>query len=127
VKKTLAIDFDGVLHGYSKGWQGGKIYDDPIPGAKAGMQKLMDAGYELVIFSTRNYDRFGVDGDLQANQVNEMTAWLDEHDIPYHRIHTEPGKPLCKLFVDDNAYRFEGDWAKAVKDIETILSKPKAL
>ena len=28
--KTIAVDFDGVIHKYSKGWQGGEIYDEPV-------------------------------------------------------------------------------------------------
>lgn len=30
---TISIDFDGVIHQYSKGWQNGEIYDPPIRGA----------------------------------------------------------------------------------------------
>lgn len=114
IKKTIAIDFDGVLHGYSKGWQDGKIYDVPKPGAKEAMEKL-HKNFWLIIYSTRNYDRV-VDGVLEPNQRNEMREWLEFHKIPFDQIHTDPGKPICKCFVDDNAVRFES-WETALPQI----------
>lgn len=106
---TVAIDFDGVLHAYSKGWQDGGIYDVPVAGAKDALEEFLKMGWEVVIYSTRCYDRMSR-GHLELNQVEDMKTWLALHGIPYTRIHTEPGKPVCKLFIDDNAFRFEGDW-----------------
>lgn len=38
---TVAVDFDGVIHTYRKGWHDGTIYDEPIPGAFDALQALM--------------------------------------------------------------------------------------
>jgi len=119
MKPTIAIDFDGVIHRYSKGWNDGSIYDEPIPGCREAMQSLSEK-YHIIIFSTRNYNRV-INGKCQLNQVEEMKAWLDKHNIVYNGIHTQPTKPLCKLFVDDNAYRFEGDWQQCLKDVDLLL------
>lgn len=51
--KTIAIDFDGVIHAYSKGWHDGSIYDEPVTGIFDFIQKLFDNGYSVYIFSTR--------------------------------------------------------------------------
>lgn len=120
--KTIAIDFDGVLHGYSKGWQGGVMYDKPVEGAADALAHFIDQGFEVVIYSTRCHSRT-VDGVFQPNEVNAMREYLSKHSIPFTRIQTEPGKPLCKLFVDDNAFRFEGTWnTENVQKIMGLLS-----
>jgi hypothetical protein len=121
-RKTICVDFDGVLHGYSKGWQGGEIYDVPKPASADGMKMLLDAGFEVVIYSTRCYNRT-INGVFQKNQVKEMTDWLNKFSIPYSRIHEGSEKPICVLFIDDNAYRFLGDWDKEIPIIFNYLKK----
>lgn len=32
-QKTICIDFDGVIHDYSKGWQGEDVFGQMIPNA----------------------------------------------------------------------------------------------
>lgn len=53
LKKTIAIDFDGVIHKYSKGWQNGAIYDNPVKGVHEALINLMK-DYAVYIFTTRN-------------------------------------------------------------------------
>ncbi len=120
-KKSIAVDFDGVLHGYSEGYKDGSIYDEPVSGAKKAME-ILSKHFEIIIFSARNHDKT-IDGKLQKNQAKEVGEYLDKHEIPYDKIHTESGKPHCKLFIDDNAYRFEGNWTKALVDVLKILEK----
>jgi len=41
---NIAVDFDGVIHKYSKGWHNGQIYDGPVPGCYDAMCLLRDRG-----------------------------------------------------------------------------------
>lgn len=50
--RTIAIDFDGVLHRYA-GYKGGKI-DGPIRGARDAVAALQAAGHTVVVFTTRD-------------------------------------------------------------------------
>jgi hypothetical protein len=50
--QTIAVDFDGVIHQYSRGWQDGTIYDPPIPGALGALTTLMNT-YAVFIHTTR--------------------------------------------------------------------------
>lgn len=104
--KIIAVDFDGVLHAYSKGWHDGSIYGDPIPGSARAMHRLKIEGYRLVIFSTRAYPQNPFTGEHQGDQVKEMEKWLSRHRIVYDEIWTKPWKPAAIIFIDDRAYRF---------------------
>jgi hypothetical protein len=53
MSRTVAIDFDGVIHKYSKGWQEGIIYDGVVTGAIKAINQLVFDGYSVFIFSTR--------------------------------------------------------------------------
>lgn len=123
--KTIAVDFDGVIHAYSKGWQDGKIYDPPVHGVREALQTFLNDGYEIVIYTTRADDR-EINGVMQSGQYEEVVQYLSSYAIPYTRVHRGAGKPLCKLFIDDNALRFEGDWPATLAQANAILNRPIA-
>ncbi|GAA4226098.1 hypothetical protein GCM10022254_09930 [Actinomadura meridiana] len=50
---TIAVDFDGVIHAYSRGWQDGTIYDEPVPGAVDALHALMGQ-YAVFIHTSRD-------------------------------------------------------------------------
>jgi hypothetical protein len=50
---TVAVDFDGVLHSYERGWVDGTIYGDWAPGAVTGLSQLMQQG-PVFVFTTRS-------------------------------------------------------------------------
>jgi hypothetical protein len=90
-KQTIAIDFDGVIHAYSQGWHDGDIYDDPVPGTKEAIKKLMNKGYKVVVFTART--------DLE-----EIGVWLKYHDIVVDKITNT--KPRAIAYIDDRGIRF---------------------
>lgn len=105
--KTVAVDFDGVIHKYSKGWGTGEIYDEPMPGAIEGIKQLQKE-YAVFVFTTRD--------------VVDVTEWLDSHGIEAvadHRTNTDMfwndqkvvlvtnRKLAAVAYIDDRAIHFE--------------------
>lgn len=119
-KGTILVDFDGVLHLYSKKWKDGSIYDPPIDGAKEALQSLLDKGYEIVIFTTRA-DPHIINDVEQSDQYQEVIDFLNKYEIPFTRVHKGVGKPLARLLIDDNCYRFNGNWATSLPEIVLLL------
>lgn len=102
----IAVDFDGVVHQYSKGWHDGTIYDPPIHGIKELLQDLKDKGCEILIYTTRAFDRI-VNGEISENQLTELHEYFRKFEIPYDSIWTGHGKPLAHIYLDDRAVRFK--------------------
>jgi hypothetical protein len=101
-RKTLAIDFDGVVHAYSSGWHGGAIYDDPVQGCAEALRELSKR-YELVLFTARG-------------NLDDVHLWLVEHHLRHFFKDITNRKPMAFAYLDDRAVRFH-DWAGALVEL----------
>jgi hypothetical protein len=116
--RTVAVDFDGVIHDYNRGWSDGTIYGDPLPGSLEALRTLLEK-YAVFVHTTRDPHQVG--------------AWLYERgfdcvpDPGGFEFWNEQGAPLLitqrKLpaiaYIDDRAIRFES-WAQALSDLERL-------
>lgn len=116
---TIAVDFDGVIHRYSKGWGNGEIYDTPVEGVRETLKILRQNGHKIYIFSVRTNTIFHKKD--KANQEQMMKDWLLKHEIEYDKIWTF-GKPMADLFIDDRSIQFKGNWQETLQDINTFKS-----
>jgi len=117
-KPILALDFDGVIHSYEKGWQDGEIYGKPTPGffAWAAEAKIY---FTLVVFSSRSHSHKGIAPMRDWMAVNlwdhqcelteqgkpKLNLEIEDFDFPTH-------KPKAFLTIDDRALTFRGNWSE---------------
>lgn len=137
---TLALDFDRVIHRYSRGWDDGTIYDPPVPGAIESVHCLLE------------YDACFVHTTRDPGQV---VPWLNAHGLPATaddlctrctRIPWCRECPMCQgtgrrvfweergillvtnrklpalAYLDDRAVRFTA-WDKALADLGMVLGR----
>jgi hypothetical protein len=127
MKQTIAIDFDGVIHKYSKGWHDGTIYDEPFEEAFETIKELMKK-YNVFIFSTRNsrqikrwiiphvlasdYEIFGLGHDPLSYKYKRYN--FDVEIIPFWRkfwnkeyiLGITKRKLPAIAYIDDRAIKF---------------------
>lgn len=99
-QKTIGIDFDGVIHAYSKGWHDGTCYDDAVPYAIDSLNRLSKRGYKIVIFTCRAETEEG---------VAAVRAWLRKYDLLpglAEAIEVTDKKPKAIAYIDDRGIRF---------------------
>jgi len=104
----LCVDFDGVIHSYEKGWQGGRLYGH----VTEGFFKWLDEARQLfrvVIYSSRSAD---------PEMVEEMKHWLARQNggVVPGDIEFADKKPPAFLTIDDRALTFRGDWGEFSPD-----------
>jgi hypothetical protein len=116
---TVAVDFDGVIHAYSKGWHDGTIYDGFVPGAITGLTKLMQR-HAVFVHTTRN--------------ARQVARWIDDRSghgiecvirVPRSGFWNDRGcllvtnrKLPAVAYIDDRGIRFD-NWDQALADLAT--------
>lgn len=106
--KSIALDFDGVIHDYALGYTGHVPEGGPVPGALEFVQELLEAGWTVYIHTCRALPE--QEGwKPRVERVGAVTEWLEWHGFPGGLIVTAD-KPHALLYVDDRAHRFTGCW-----------------
>lgn len=115
LKHTVAVDFDGVLHGNSKGFHDGTIYDDPIQFTKESLEMLSKKFERIIIYSCKSRsERPLINGKTGTELVWD---WLKKYNLDQYIFDVTSEKPIAALYIDDSAYRFE-NWISTMKFIE---------
>lgn len=122
--KTIAVDFDGVIHAYGHGWHDGTCYDVPMPGAIEGLKELME-DYCVFVLSTRD--------------TSQIEAWFGKHapEIPVGPVEDEEKfwnkrgilgvtnrKLPAMVYIDDRGFLFL-DWKSTLKWKHDFAVYPK--
>ena len=106
-KKTLAIDFDGVIHKYSKGFKGiDNIYDPPMDGTYESLKKLKDEGYILKILSSRPKEF--------------IQPWLEKHELSQFITEVSNHKFPATLYIDDRGFNFK-NWSQCLTNLKLFI------
>ena len=114
---NVAIDFDGVINNFDKGWHDGTCYGEPLPGSINAIKSLSKK-YNIIIFTAKaKKNRPLVNGKTGVELVKE---WLEKYGLIDFVSEITSEKPRAKIYIDDNGYRFES-WEKTLNDIEEIL------
>ena len=110
--KSICIDFDGVIHDYSYGWQDIDVFYKVLPGASEATHQLHKEGYMIIIHTTRN------DTPALRDFLNKNNICFDyiNHN-PYQPKGSEYGKVKADVYLDDRGICFTGNWDETLKQI----------
>jgi D-sedoheptulose 7-phosphate isomerase len=112
---NLAIDFDGVVHTFDKGWHDGTCYGAPIEGALEAIKSLAD-DWNIIIFSAKvRPDRPFVNGKTGYELVDE---WLEFHGVRDYVSEITHEKPRAKFYIDDKAIEFTNNWSEILERLK---------
>lgn len=113
MKPTLLLDFDGVIHAYTSGWQGATaIPDGMVPGFWEWAEKAAEH-FDLAIYSSRSKEPGGIEA-MQAWLTEQRRQWREAGgaalaDGPL-AIGFVTHKPAAFLTLDDRCICFDGTW-----------------
>jgi hypothetical protein len=78
-----------------------------IPGAKESLDKIVEMGYKVVVFTARPWS------DLYL-----LKHFIKEYDLPVDQIIC--GKPLFLTLIDDRNIEFKNDWNVVIDKIKQL-------
>lgn len=113
-KPILCVDFDGVIHSYTSGWQGAAVIaDPPTPGALKWLWKATE-WFDVQIYSSRSKEPLAIVAMKFWMVKNAIAEFGGDHPMSQfdgeYPITFAHEKPAAFLTIDDRAICFEGDW-----------------
>jgi hypothetical protein len=120
---TVAVDFDGVLHSYERGWADGTIYGDWKPGAVAALTQLMQQ-HPVFVHTTRPARQVAHWIEQRSGYGIECTTRLPRTWWGRRRpfwdtrgvLLVTARKLPAVAYIDDRAIRFT-TWQQALADL----------
>lgn len=112
-RPKIVVDFDGTITD--------DVFPDmgnPKEGVIEALQRLNEAGFEIIIHSCRTGTYFK--DMLNEDQFERIEDFMQYYNMPFDRIWT-PDKPIASAYVDDKAIRYQNNW----KDIADGLINAK--
>jgi hypothetical protein len=99
-RPIVCVDLNGVLDLYT-GWKDPDHWDPPRPGAEVFLSRLVERGFDVVVFTTRH--------------PVQVRKWLREHGLLPLISAVTRRKPPAHVFVDDRAVCFTGDFDETLR------------
>ena len=110
-KKYIAIDVDGVVHNWDKGWHDGTCYGEPIFGALDAIKSLSEK-FNIILFTAKaRIDRPIVKGKTGVELVED---WCRKYNLMKYIKEITSEKPRALIYIDDKGYRFLS-WSETIK------------
>lgn len=100
-QKVLAVDFDGPIHPYTKGWNNG-LLEEPVNSTTVEKLKYFkEQGYKIVIHTARICSELSTTKlIILADKLRDVENYLKENNVPYDGI---VPKMIADAYIDDRA------------------------
>ena len=109
-KPILCLDFDGVCHQYTSGWQGADVIPDPpMPGLFEFIYAAAKQ-FDVHIYSSRSHQLGGVDAMRKWFNTHSQNWMISNPGMVFPVIFFARAKPSAKITIDDRAIQFNGVW-----------------
>lgn len=119
--RTIAVDFDGVIHSYTSPWISAEVIPDPpVPGALEWLHEVLQS-FDVNVFTTRAetpegrvaIKRWFQQHASERYETTSSTRGLDSLGVTFHKL------PAI-VFIDDRAYRFTGSNFPSVQELHDM-------
>ena len=101
IKKTICVDFDGVLNEYD-GYEEEDL-GEPLTGSKEFIKELRKK-YKVVILTSR--------------QKEQVIGWLNNNGFPSMKVTNR--KVPAVAYIDDRAIQFNGNYKKVISRLKNF-------